>query len=214
MDEYRSPQIALVYVETMADKHFEEFETEVRFDGLDLRVESRPVPGPYAGIEWLIPTAVVVFITRSYFDSFLKEAGKDHYAILKAAILKVSSKYFGKDAPKGRLVFTKGKAESEDPRYSIFYSVVAELGSGFRVKLLLQSDFDVDMCNAAQEAFLKFLTDAYDGTLNIKAIHGLDKARPVAGTLLLAYNSAANVLEVVDPMGGKATAGPSTSSPG
>lgn len=203
MEKSLAPQIGLLHLDMIAESNFAEFEATLRAEGLDLRIESRPDPGPYAGIEWLIPTAVVVFLGKSYFDSFLKEAGKDHYQILRSAISKLSIKFFGKDAPKGRIVFTKGKAESEHPRYSIFYSVIADLGNGYKVKLLLQSEFDAELCQEAQEAFLDFLSSAHDGTLNPESVKGLIGADPISQMLLVAYNPAEKSLEVIDPLAGK-----------
>ncbi|WP_440222962.1 hypothetical protein ACQQ2N_18070 [Dokdonella sp. MW10] len=194
------PDIGLVYFESLEDQSFSDFRRYIEADGLAVRVESRPDPGPYAGIEWLIPTAVMVYLGRSYFDAFLKEAGKDHYHILKKALHSLSSRFFGDGAPKGRIVFSKGKAESENPRYSIFYSVVAQLGDGFQVKLLLQSDFDDELCNEAQNLFLDFLSSVYDGTLDMSSVRGLPDAVPVGNTLLIAYNSKDKILEVIDPI--------------
>ncbi|WP_231583338.1 hypothetical protein, partial [Luteimonas sp. FCS-9] len=67
---YRSavPDVGLMYIESYEDPSFANFGRELAADGLDVRVESRPDPGPYAGVEWLLPTAVVVFLGRSYFD--------------------------------------------------------------------------------------------------------------------------------------------------
>ncbi|MGB0443386.1 MAG: hypothetical protein ACPGFK_00925, partial [Flavobacteriaceae bacterium] len=33
-------------------------------------------------IEWTIPTIIVGYILKPYFETFLKEAGKEHYKIL------------------------------------------------------------------------------------------------------------------------------------
>lgn len=207
MDRSAVPDVGLMYIESYEDPSFANFGRELAADGLDVRVESRPDPGVYAGVEWLLPTAVAVFLGRSYFDAFLKEAGKDHYHLLKKALLKVSAIFFGKNAPQGRVIFTKGKAESEIPRYSLFYSVVAQVGDNLRVKLLLQSDFDATLCNEAQTAFLGFLSSVYDGSLDIKSIKGLAHAVPVSNTLLLAYNATDKSLEVIDPLASRSGPG-------
>jgi len=197
------PQVGLLHLKAIDRSNFSEFERGVHAEGLDFRVKSRPEPGPYAGIEWLIPTAVVVYIGKAYFESFLKEAGKDHYAILKAAIIKLSSKFTGKNTPTARVIFSKGKAELETPKYSIFYSITADLGDEFSVKLLLRNDFDASTCNVAQEAFLQFLSDLYEGHLNPVKIQELADAKPLGGMLLLAYEPEEQRLQVIDPLAGK-----------
>ncbi|KAB8198106.1 hypothetical protein FKV24_003785 [Lysobacter maris] len=197
------PQVGLLHLEVIDRSNFSDFEREVDAKGLDFRIESRPESGPYAGIEWLIPTAIVVYIGKAYFESFLKEAGKDHYAVLKAAIIRLSSKFSSKDEPKGYVVFSKDKAKSGTPKYSIFYSIVANLGDGFCIKLLLQNDFDASTCNAAQEAFLQFLSDLHDGHFDPTRIQGLVDAKPLGNILLLAYEPEGRRLQVIDPLAGK-----------
>ena len=203
MENSSLPDIGLIYVESLEIDSFAEFGRELAADGLDVRVESTQDPGPYAGIEWLLPTAIFVFLGKSYFDGFLKEAGKDHYHSLKKALQKVSSKLFGKDAPKGRIVFSSGKAESETPKYSIIYSVIAQLGDNLRVKLLIQSDFDSSLSYEAQEAFLAFLSSVYDGTFNVDSVKGISDAKPISNMLLLAYDPSDKKLVVVDPLAGR-----------
>ena len=202
MEDSSLPDIGLRYIESLEDDAFAEFGRELAADGLDVRVESRPDPGPFAGIEWLLPTAIFVFLGKSYFDGFLKEAGKDHYQALKKALQKVSSKFFGADAPKGRIVFSPGKAESETPKYSIIYSVIAQLGDNLRVKLLIQSDFDARLSNEAQEAFLAFLASVYDGTFDVDSVKGISEAKPFNNMLLLAYDPTEKKVVAVDPLAG------------
>lgn len=197
------PDVGLIFIESFEDPSFAEFSRDLSAEGLDVRIESRPDPGAYAGIEWLLPTAVVVFLGRSYFDAFLKEAGKDHYQLLRKALMKVSKRFFSKGTPQGRVIFTPGKAESEIPRYSLSYSVIAEVGDGLRVKLLLRSDLDAELCNEAQASFLKFLSSAYDGSLDVSSVRGLARAVPLNNTLLLAYNHEDRLLEVIDPLEGR-----------
>jgi hypothetical protein len=42
--------------------------------------------GPGAWIPYAFATAAVMFLAKAYFESFLKEAGKDHYQTLKKAV--------------------------------------------------------------------------------------------------------------------------------
>lgn len=204
MDELQGrPQIGLLHLDSIDRSNFAEFERDVETAGLDFRIEAKPQPGPYAALEWMIPTAVVVYLGKAYFESFLKEAGKDHYAILKSAIGKLSAKFTGRNMPTGRLYFTQGKAESEIPRYSIFYSIVADLGNGFFVKLLVRNDFDATTCNAAQDAFLQFVADLHAGTVDPSKVEGLAEAKPIGNMLLIAYDPINQRLHIVDPLADK-----------
>src|SRR6266850_911935 len=79
------PQLGVSYDENIPEDIVARFRNLVADDRLDLRVESRPA-GPQAGLEWLLPTAVVILLGKAYFDAFLKEAGKDHYHLLKSGM--------------------------------------------------------------------------------------------------------------------------------
>ena len=194
------PQIGISYVEHMAGQPLDDFFDEVQRPGLDLRREVREHPGIYAGIEWLIPTAVFLYISRSYFDSFLKEAGKDHYHLLKAAIKKLTAKFIGPSAPTGRLYFSgRNKVESDVPKYSLAYSVIAEVVPGLSAKLLLQNDLSAEESSAAIELFTQFLDSVFAGSLDPSSIKGIEEADPISGQLLLAYNREEKKLEVKDP---------------
>lgn len=47
-------------------------------EGLTPAIDRREPPGPFAMLEWFIPSAVAIFAAKSYFDGLFKEAGKDH----------------------------------------------------------------------------------------------------------------------------------------
>lgn len=47
-------------------------------------------PQVFASFEWIMPTLVVGFVFKSYFDGFLKEAGKDHYQLLSSSLKKLA----------------------------------------------------------------------------------------------------------------------------
>lgn len=70
------PDLGILYDDTIPDALFRPFADAISAPGLVIRVESRPAPGPLAGIVWLFPTIVVLYVARSYFDGFLKEAGR------------------------------------------------------------------------------------------------------------------------------------------
>ena len=195
-----SPHIAIIYIDQLPPDSIERFATELTHDNLKVERVPRPQPGPYAGLQWLIPTAVVVFLGKSYFDGFLKEAGKDHYNLLKTATHKLTTEYIGPSARKAILFFTKGKATSSEPDYSMVYSLVGELSNGISAKLLLEPELSSDDCAKAIAAYLDFLKSFHDGTLHIESVTGLEEARPVGKTLLLHFNQETHRLEVIDPI--------------
>jgi hypothetical protein len=104
-----SPTIGLSYTTRISPDIFTEFERLVAAEGLGLHVEQREEDGPFAAFEWLVPTVVVLFIAKAYFDGFLKEMGKDHYALLKAGLKSLYSRLVGPSAPQIAVVSAGGK---------------------------------------------------------------------------------------------------------
>jgi len=199
------PTIAVAYVNSIPDETFTDFRRLVEVKGLELRVESRDADGPFAGIEWLIPTAVMVFISKAYFETFLKEIGKDHYAMLKAGLKSLYAKLLGPDAPKVIVVSTAGKATTGQ-QYSMYYSLLAE-GVNVRFKLLFRQSATAQEYEATIAAFLSFLDAYHAGCLAPDVVAELEGARVVGKTLLLAFNPLLDRVQPVDPLAGKGRVG-------
>jgi hypothetical protein len=194
-----SPQLAIVYVETLPASTFDEFRRVVDHDNLALEIESRPEFGPMAGVEWLLPTAVFVYLGKSYFDGFLKEMGKDHYSLLKTGLKSLYSALLGPTAPKVQVIGTAGKVP-KNRRYSLLYSVVAEADAGLKFKLLLPQSCTESEYEATLVAFLEFLDHFYGSTLDEATIARISSVKPMSRTLLVWHNPETGLIEPVDPM--------------
>lgn len=195
-----TPHVTILYAEDLPKKPFEEFEISLRHDGLVTRCEPIPNRGPYASIEWLVPTAIIVYVAKPYFEAFLKEAGKDHYHFLKNRLKAFTGKFTGEDAPTARITRSSGKAKSSSPKYSLVYSIVAELDEGVSAKLLLQTEFSDEDTDRAVELFFEFLHEFHDGNLSSNCPMGFRDAKRIGGTLLLAFDRDTQRLEVIDPI--------------
>ena len=193
------PMIAIVHDDAIPAKVFAEFRDLVEAEGLDLLIDGREASGPSAGIEWLLPTAVVVFVGKTYFESFLKEAGKDHYAMLKAGLSSLYKKFVGPDAPAVTVVSSAGK-RSGSPRFSMLFSVLAEGNDGVRFKLLIEPSASREQYEASVRAFLSFLDDYHAGVLEPDIQAELSNVRVVGRTLLLAFDADLDRVRAVDPL--------------
>jgi hypothetical protein len=117
----------------------------VKAPGLFLVAEPRPPSGPFASLQWLVPTAVVIWFGKSYFDGFLKEAGKDHYALVKRGLSSLWPWFFGE----GRCVCvtavgSQGKIRPGETNYSLVISILAEAVTGLHFKLLFLDDISAE----------------------------------------------------------------------
>jgi hypothetical protein len=136
----------------------EEFETELRAAGVkvDLEVRSSSI---YAGLEWLVPTAIAVFITQKYLGTLLQEAAKDHYAIFKTAFLRLIKRTTGR----GREIHlqyqasNRAKLPSGDP---VVLSLWVKLRSSRSVVFIFEHGIENETAPAALDALLELLTES------------------------------------------------------
>lgn len=177
-----APQVGLIHTDDIPPAAFADFVQSVSAPGLDLVVESRPRGGPFAGLEWLIPTGLMLFIGQGYFNGFLGEMGKDHYAVLKAGLKALRDRFA---SVKVTMVATAGKASADQP-YSLFYSIYFEDPEGRSFKFLVPNGEAGDLgAERAMDAFGDFLAAAYSGELAADQKAMLAKAPVFGGTALL-----------------------------
>lgn len=195
--EQTQPHIALLFVEDIPAIVFEDFVEAVSAPGLDLTIESREPPGPFAGVEWLIPTGVILFITQGYFNGFLGEMGKDHYDALKKAFKALRQRF---SSVKVTLVGSPGKASEEQP-YSLVYSIYFDADERRTFKFLVPNDDDADAtADAVMDVFGDFLEAYYAEELSPDHATLLADAPAFGGTVLIAFNPKSGRIEPIHPI--------------
>ncbi|MBF0269133.1 MAG: hypothetical protein HQL44_11130 [Alphaproteobacteria bacterium] len=188
--------IGLSYDDSLPEDPISDFRRIVSADGLDIRIESHPPPGPFAGLEWLLSTAVVLFIGKAYFEGFLSEAGKEHYHLLKSG-MKHLLKHFGRRTV--TLVGSQGKVHREQP-YSLLYSILAEAGPNRKIKFLIPMDVSDEEADRSIEVIADFLVAHYSNSLDDTMNDALVQTRAIGGTVLLAINPETGRLQIINPI--------------
>ena len=105
------PSLRLGYLTSIPDEAVQPLIDALAADGITPSIHRSEPPGPFAMLEWFIPSAVVIFAAHSYFDGFLKEAGKDHYAALKKGVGALWSSFFGSE-PRVRLTLVASEGSA------------------------------------------------------------------------------------------------------
>jgi hypothetical protein len=192
-----------MYVDLIVEEHvpleiFDDFRAAVEVDGFQLQIDRRPKDGPFASLVWLMPTAIMLYITKSYFDGFLGEMGKDHYTCLKGGLKTLRDRL---SLVKVTL-FTSGanKAPTAQP-YSLAFSIWIEGDQG-KVKFLIPQECEQSEADAAMDAFLDFLEAYYAGALQPAQLTKLANAPVLGRTLLLAFNPETGMIEPYHPVAG------------
>lgn len=193
--------IGLLREDKISEAFFQDFVDTIRAPGLIFEDRVRPSGVPFAAIEWLMPTALLAYVARPYFESFLTEMGKVHYELLKKGLNKLYARVAGPDAPDVRIISKKGKTAKEQP-YSLFFSVVAEVPNGVRLKLLIPKPIEAAEYEIAISKFLDVVQSTYNGTSEQEVAEALKDAPITGRTVLLTYEVASGKLAPVDPLAG------------
>lgn len=192
--------IRLVYFsEAVPDQLIDELVGTIAMPGLSPiveRVEKFPIQ---AGIEWLAPTALVVYIAKPYFEAFLSELGKDHYALLKKALKTAANRLLGRSGPKIRIVHSGGKSRGAN-KYSMAFSICVVVDEKLNLKLLFPLELTTEEVHEAIEAYTDFIENLYLGNINQDIIEKLKGGRVVGRTMLIAYDFEKKILEPIDPI--------------
>ena len=176
----------------------DQFCCDIEAKSLDFRRHSLPPRGPQSSLDTLFFTAVAVFLFKSYFDGFLKEAGRDHYVILKKALKRIWHKLFNR-SDDFRVVQLTSSGEVK-PEYSFLFSIYAEINSGRKVKFLVREGCSENEYAAAIDAFLNLLENYYSDT-RCKGIEiDLDNETDYFGYVLIDFDLETTSLRVVDPI--------------
>jgi hypothetical protein len=150
-------EIGVSSLEIIPEAIVGDFVLEMESCGISTSSERRPQE-IYAGVEWLLPTAVVVFIAQKYVGTLLQEAAKDHYPRIKSALSKLIRRTTGK----GREIFIKNIASSAhktSTSEAVVLSVLFAMDSGHHVKFIFEHQLDGDGIEEAVECLLQLLID-------------------------------------------------------
>jgi len=193
----QKPDIGIIYNEHLPSDLFDEFKRSLAQEGLNLDVQSRPDTGPFACAEWFIPTVIMAFIAKSYFDGFLKEAGKDHYGILKKKLSETTQKAMEIPRIEPTIFATEGKVSGNNP-YSLAFSIYAEANDKSTFKLLLPKPSEANNYSEIVQVFLEFLNDYHSGVKSLESIGFSPNEKIPANHIFVHMNQSTKKIEWLD----------------
>ncbi len=188
--------IALHHFRKVPAGLLDEFCTSVSIDSLRFERVSRPESGPQMGIEWFVFPAIAVFLLKPYFDSFMKEAGKDHYYVLKRALKALWGELFSKDRKLRVVIGTASGIKKRE--YSMLFAIYAAVDDGKLVKLLIPEECTEEEYSASIEAFLDFVESYHSKKSENKLIINFYPERGSRHIAFVTYDKKSKSLRNVD----------------
>lgn len=171
------PHIAIEFPDYFPEDFEEMLTSGIENDLLDLRV-LRKEPIVWAASEWIVPGLIAVYILKPYFESFLKEAGREHYTLLKSKINDILSKSKKMEVNKITTGGTTQKLNSSNTQ-SKAISVSIQTKQGIIIKLLYDNNLDIETWQELTNDFLKLVESHYEQNENplTNYLKKLDKER-------------------------------------
>ena len=189
--------LALVYDEQVPPHLLDEFYHDLEAESLVVQRQTY-TGGVRASLDEWLPTAVCLYLAKSYFDPFLKQAGSDHYVSLKKSLKKLWKKLFGKDSTHRLMVVSaSGEIKLE---HSLFFSIYAPLNNERMVKFLIRDGCSEDEFAEGSEAFLKLLVSYHSDTPCTDTEIDLDGEAGNFRQVFIEFEMKTGSLRVVDPI--------------
>ncbi|ART63905.1 hypothetical protein [Kushneria marisflavi] len=140
--------IGISYQEDISQDFIDEFSATVSDPRLQIKIESRS-RGFYASIDWALPTLVIAYLAKPYFEGFLQEAGKDHYQALKKGILQLTRRLYGKHP------------EHRDRKRSLLFSTIVSLQDGRSLKFVFPEGVSLKKYEVAVDSMYRLLSEHF-----------------------------------------------------
>jgi len=154
------PDLELNFVSNFDAHIFESIAEDMGAGGAQVELTPRPPDGPYAFLEWLIPTAVILWMVKPYLQTFSKETGKLHAEGLHSGLSKLWDKVFGpKPEVTYHIVGSRGKVKPEV--FSAALSVRAKRNDGGDAILLFPSKTSDEEFFLAVDRFMELMKQHY-----------------------------------------------------
>lgn len=141
-------------------EEFDDLKASLSDLGYDIEISEHSSSGPYASLDWLIPTGIGLYIAKPYFETFLKKAAEDHYELLKKTFKTyLYPKSINPEKNEFKLVTNGGK--EKDTFFTLHFSMYTKLSSSngdVTLKLMFPKGCSAEYFNQAIELYTNFIS--------------------------------------------------------
>ncbi|MCK0714804.1 hypothetical protein ACFO0U_02570 [Chromohalobacter sarecensis] len=179
--------IGISYQEDLPSELIEEYISSISEPELKIRADSREI-GFYASIEWALPTIVIVYLSKPYFEAFLQEAGKDHYQLLKKGTLKLFNRLYG------------SKPEKRDKKRSQLFSAMVQLKDDRSLKFVFPEGVGIEQYEKSLELMHELLLKHYVDYPNDQITEMASQLSAPSRSLYIEYKAEKEGWVLIDPL--------------
>ncbi|BCB08702.1 hypothetical protein HHSLTHF2_25920 [Vreelandella venusta] len=187
--------------EKIGKEEFDDLKVSLNDLGYDVEISEHSNSGPYASLDWLIPTGIGLFIAKPYFETILKKAAEDHYVLLKEAFKRyLYPKGINPEKNEFKLVTNDGveKETFFTLHFSIYTKITGSNGD-LTLKLMFPKECSAEYFDQSIEKYSNFvsafISSGSEAELADKLVE-FDSGR--RWTKILWLNDSSQEIELVD----------------
>ena len=194
--------LGLRYYAGIPDGYLDDFRASLPMERFRISEDEVP-PRSVAAMEWVLPTAIAIFIAKPFVDVILKRAADDFadvvYPRLKGGIATLAKKVFIRDRlPLSRVTRDGPSAPSE----TAFFSIYSETTTKKRIKFVFTAtlpEHQYDTCIQQLFVLLEHHHQSHDGTDDLSRQIAALPDNPL-DQIFLVYDGGSDTWEVRDPI--------------
>ncbi len=165
MNSFEIPDVGILVTESVPDDLTDDLRHDLERAGLRVLYDRRD-ESPFAAMEWVIPTLIVLAFSRKLFDAFLGELGKDLYALVKKRVVRMVERTSGPNAElKVTYIVSASSPKKLSGRAPAVVSIIAILSDGQqRVRFFFRTDSSANLPSQAVDSMMDLLASHYSGS--------------------------------------------------
>jgi len=191
------PDIGLEYRDDIDPSIITVFKEKIDVKNIKFEERLRPAGSMYAAHEWAMPTAIVVYLVKPYFETLLKEAAKDHYPIFKKQLSKLAFKS-KEEITMSVVASNEGKIDKKNPFTLSFSFIYISTDDNLTFKFLFRETASKEQVTEASDYFLELIKEYNNDKSNSKLENLLSKYAIKSRPIIICYNEKSKEAMILD----------------
>lgn len=188
--------IAVQINEKIDKTTIEEIKDILKSSNINSFLDVKKDKGPFAGIEWLMPTLIGIYLMRGYLNGFTREMGSDHYKLLKNILVNVGRKIYKEKTINVKWISSKSAPNKITNEYSVVLSLLIKAPNNKNYKFIFPT-------NISYEEYLESIDEIINFVNNKpQMLSFIEKYKNIVITnqLVCTYNLRKKEIIALDPL--------------
>ncbi len=145
--------------ENIGIEEFDDFKSEINDLEVALEVTEYNDQGHFMSLDWLVPTGIILFMAKPYFETILKKMAEDHYELVKKAFKDLL--YKKAIHPENYEFELVSNGKTKDSYFTLHFSIETKITDDegeLSVRLMFPKNCDEEYFSQAINRFSEFIS--------------------------------------------------------